>query len=143
VRAVLVRLPSGARYWAVLDENVTVVPAADAFLRHVRFGRDGAESTTTSYEYSTVLFLRWCERTDRTWTEGAGHLGSSMTWLRHAGPQASGDGPAGGAAVLAGPGTAPARSGRRMNGLLTAVRGMTVHAAAAGEAPGGPGASPL
>ena len=135
MRAFPVRLPSGARYWTVLDTDLAVVPAADAFLRHVRFGRDGAESTTRSYAYSIVLFLRWCERTGRTWTEGAGHVGSFMTWLRHAGPQASGDG-AGGAAVLAGPGTAPARSAGRVNGVLTAVRGMAVHAAAAGQAPG-------
>src|SRR5450756_1938939 len=59
-----------------------------------------------------------------------------MTWLRHAGPQASGAGPGGGAAVLAGPGAAPARSARRVNGVLTAVRGMVVHAAASGQAPG-------
>lgn len=135
MRAFPVRLPSGARYWTVLDTDLAVVPAADAFLRHVRFGRDGAESTTRSYAYSIVLFLRWCERTGRTRTEGAGHLGSFMTWLRHAGPQASGDG-AGGAAVLAGPGTAAARPAGRVNGVLTAVRGMAVHAAAAGQAPG-------
>jgi integrase/recombinase XerD len=113
VRAFPVRLPSGARYWTVLDADLVVVPVADSFLRHVRFGRDGAESTTRSYAYSIVLFLRWCERTGRTWTEGAGHLGSFMTWLRHAGPQASGDGPGGGAAVLAGPGAGLARSARR------------------------------
>ena len=59
-----------------------------------------------------------------------------MTWLRHAGPQASGAGPGGGAAVLAGPGAAPARSARRVNGVLTAVRGMVVHAAETGQAPG-------
>jgi hypothetical protein len=42
VRAFLVRLPSGARYWTVLDENLAVVGEADVFLRHVRFGRDGS-----------------------------------------------------------------------------------------------------
>ena len=136
MRAFPVRLPSGVRYWTVLDADLAVVSVADSFLRHVRFGRDGAESTTRSYAYSIVLFLRWCERTGRTWTEGAGHLGSFMTWLRHAGPQASGDGPGGGAVVLAGPGAGPARSARRVNGVLTAVRGMAVHAAAAGLAPG-------
>lgn len=136
MRAFPVRLPSGARYWTVLDADLAVVPAADAFLRHVRFGRDGAESTTRSYAYSIALFLRWCERTGRTWAEGAAHLGSFMTWLRHAGPQASGDGAAAGAAVMAGPGAAPARSARRVNGVLTAVRGMAVHAAASGQAPG-------
>ncbi len=49
MRAFCVRLPSGARYWTVLDEDLAVVAVADGFLRHVRFGRDGAESTTKSY----------------------------------------------------------------------------------------------
>jgi hypothetical protein len=35
-----VALPSGERYWTVLDEQLAVVGVADAFLRHVRFGRD-------------------------------------------------------------------------------------------------------
>ena len=46
MRAFPVRLPSGQRYWTVLDEDLAVVAVADAFLRQVRFGRDGAESTT-------------------------------------------------------------------------------------------------
>src|SRR5207245_10444350 len=46
VRAFMVRLPSGVRYWTVLDEELAVVQVADSFLRQVRFGRDGAESTT-------------------------------------------------------------------------------------------------
>ena len=36
MRAFPVRLPSGARYWTVLDEELKVVPVADSFLRHVR-----------------------------------------------------------------------------------------------------------
>lgn len=136
MRAFPVRLPSGARYWTVLDENLAVVPAADGFLRQVRFGRDGAESTTRCYAYSIALFLRWCDRTGRSWPEGAGQLGSFMTWLRHAGPQAAGTEPGGAGTVLAGPGTAPARSAGRVNGVLVAVRGMVVHAVAAGQAPG-------
>ena len=43
MRAFLVRLPSGVRYWTVLGEDLAVVAEADAFLRHVRFGRDGSE----------------------------------------------------------------------------------------------------
>ena len=39
--------------------------------------------------------------------------------------------------VLAGPGAAPARCPSRINGVLTAVRGMVVHAVAAGQAPAG------
>ena len=59
MRAFPVRLPSGARYWTVLDDELAVVTVADGFLRHVRFGRDGAESTTKGYAYSIALFLRW------------------------------------------------------------------------------------
>ena len=136
MRAFVVRLPSGARYWTVLDEDLAVVPVADRFLRQVRFGRDGAESTTKSYANSIALFLRWCARTGRTWQAGAGQLGLFMTWLAHAGPAASGAGAASPGVVLAGPGAAPARGARRVNGVLTAVRGMVVHAVAAGQAPG-------
>ena len=92
MRAFPVRLPSGARYWTVLDEDLAVVPVADGFLRQVRFGRDGAESTTKSYAHSIALFLRWCARTGRSWQAGAGQLGLFMTWLAHAGPAASGAG---------------------------------------------------
>ena len=42
MRAFPVRMPSGARYWTVLDADLQVVPAADSFLRQVRFGRDAA-----------------------------------------------------------------------------------------------------
>ena len=136
MRAFPVRLPSGARYWTVLDEDLAVVPVADGFLRQVRFGRDGAESTTKSYAHSIALFLRWCARTGRTWQAGAGQLALFMGWLQHAGPGVSGAGADAGGAVVAGPGVAPARSARRVNGVLTAVRSMVVHAVAAGQAGG-------
>ena len=137
MRAFPVRMPSGARYWTVLDGDLVVVLVADGFLRQVRFGRDGAESTTKSYAHSIALFLRWCARTGRTWQEGAEHLPSFMSWLQHAGPAVSGpDEAEPGAMVLAGPGAAPVRSPRRVNGVLTAVRSMTVHAVAAGLAGG-------
>jgi len=133
MRAFPVRLPSGARYWTVLDEDLKVVPVADSFLRHVRFGRDGAESTTRSYAFSIALFLRWCSRSGRAWQAGVEQIGLFMTWLAHAVPAGSG---AGGGAVMAGPGAVPARGARRINAVLTAVRGMTVHAVAEGTADG-------
>ena len=136
MRAFAVRLPSGARYWTVLDEDLAVVAVADSFLRQVRFGRDGAESTTKSYAGSIALFLRWCARTGRTWQAGAEQLGLFMTWLAHAVPAASGADAASPGVVLAGPGVAPVRGARRINGVLTAVRQMVVHAVAAGQAPG-------
>jgi site-specific recombinase XerD len=136
MRAFMVRLPSGVRYWTVLDEGLAVVPVADAFLRQVRFGRDAAESTTRAYAGGIALFLRWCVRTGRDWQAGVGQLGLFMTWLRHAGPDVSGVEAGAGAVVVAGPGTWPARSARRVNAVLTAVRGMVVHAVAEGTAPG-------
>jgi integrase/recombinase XerD len=139
VRAFPVRLPSGQRYWTVLDEDLQVVPVADGFLRQQRFGRDGAESTTKAYAHAIALFLRWCARSSRTWQGGVEQLGLFMVWLAHAGPQASGAeaGGAGSAQVFAGPGSEPVRSPSRINAVLSAVRGMVVHAVAAGQAPAG------
>jgi integrase len=131
-------LPSGQQYWTVLDEDLQVVAVADGFLRHQRFGLDGAESTTKAYAHAIALFLRWCARTGRSWQAGVEHVALFMTWLAHAGPDASGAAAVGGdAVVLAGPGVAPTRSPSRINGVLTAVRGMVVHAVAAGQAPAG------
>ncbi len=135
MRAFAVRLPSGARYWTVLDEDLVVVTVADKFLRHVRFGRDGAELTTKSYAHSIALFLRWCVRTGRTWQAGAEQLALFMTWLSYADLSASGV-EARTSVVLAGPGGVPARGPGRVNGVLTAVRAMVVHAVAEGDADG-------
>jgi len=143
VRVFPVRLPSGQRYWTVLDADLQVVEVADGFLRHQRFGRDGAESTTKAYAHAIALFLRWCARTGRGWQAGVEQFGLFMVWLAHASPAASAAqaADAGSAVVLAGPGAAPARCASRINGVLTAVRGMVVHAVAAGQAP--PGLVPL
>jgi integrase len=132
-------LPSGQRYWTVLDEDLQVVAVADGFLRHQRFGRDGAESTTKAYAHAIALFLRWCARTGRSWQAGVEQFPLFMTWLAHAGPPASGADAAGpgSGTLLAGPGCAPARSASRINGVLTAVRGMVVHAVSAGDGPAG------
>jgi len=135
MRAFPVRLPSGVGYWTVLDEDLTVVAVADGFLRQLRFGRDGAESTTKSYAHSIALFLRWCAGTGRSWQAGVEQLGLFMVWLAHAGPSASAAG-AGTGVVLSGPGAPPARGARRVNGVLTAVRSMVVHEVAAGQADG-------
>ncbi|WP_141746532.1 hypothetical protein [Streptomyces sp. LUP30] len=53
LRAFRVRLPSGAAYRTVLDEELAVVPAADAFLRYMRFGLDQAELTTRNVRLKT------------------------------------------------------------------------------------------
>jgi integrase len=129
-------MPSGVRYWTVLDEELAVVGAADAFLRQVRFGRDNAELTTKSYAGGIALFLRWCGRTGRDWRVAAADLGLFITWLRHAPRQVSGVDADGGAEVLVGPGREPVRGARRVNVVLTAVRGFLAHAVSLGTAPG-------
>jgi integrase len=132
VKAFPVKLPCGQRYWTVLDDSLQVVAVADVFLRHQRFGRDGAESTTKAYAHAIALFLRWCSLSGRTWQAGVEQLGLFITWLAHAGSGGAGGGLR---VVLAGPGSAPARSASRINAVLTAVRSMVVHAVAAGQAP--------
>src|SRR5450756_502537 len=131
MRAFPVRLPSGARYWTVLDEDLVVVAVADGFLRHVRFGRDGAESTTKSYANSIALFLRWCARTGRSWQEGAEQLALFMTWLSYAGPSASGEG-AGASVLLAGPGSVIGRWSTPGTGEVTAGGALGVRGVADG-----------
>jgi integrase/recombinase XerD len=85
MRAFPVRLPSGVRYWTVLDEDLSVVGEVDAFLRHVRFGRDGSELRTKAYVGGVALFLCWCARTGRHWHGGVEHLGwrCQLEWWAH------------------------------------------------------------
>jgi integrase/recombinase XerD len=129
MRAFPVSLPSGQRYWTVLDEDLQVVGVADEYLRHLRFGRDAAESTTKAYAHSIALFLRWCARSGRSWQAGVEQFALFMTWLAHARPSV--DDAA--SVVVAGPGAAAVRCPSRINGVLTAVRGMVVHAVATGR----------
>ena len=133
MRAFPVSLPSGQRYWTVLDEDLQVVGVADEYLRHLRFGRDAAESTTKAYAHSIALFLRWCARSGRSWQAGVEQFALFMTWLAHARPSV--DDAA--SVVVAGPGAAAVRCPSRINGVLTAVRGMVVHAVATGHGAAG------
>lgn len=78
VRVFPVVLPSGERYWTVLDEQLAVVEAADAFLRHARFGRDQAELTTRAYASAVALFLRWYQRTHMHFMPDSAALGCAV-----------------------------------------------------------------
>ena len=133
MRVFPVSLPSGQRYWTVLDEDLQVVGVADEYLRYLRFGRDAAESTTKAYAHSIALFLRWCARSGRSWQAGVEQFALFMTWLARARPSV--DDAA--SVVVAGPGAAAVRCPSRINGVLTAVRGMVVHAVATGRGAAG------
>ena len=100
-------MPSGDRYWTVIDDRYDVQPVADRYLRELRFGRDRAESTGKAYGEGIALFLRWCSATGREWRTASWDLGLFITWLRYQ--------PAGSSRVVAGPGAEPVRSDGRIN----------------------------
>ena len=127
MRSFPVQMPSGSRYWTVLDDAMDVVPVADRYLRELRFGRDRAELTTKKYAGGIALFLRWCAATDRDWREAAADFGLFMTWLKYV--------PAGGGPLVQGPGARPVRGEVQINRVLVAIRGFLVFAVIGGEAP--------
>ncbi|WP_432137175.1 tyrosine-type recombinase/integrase [Streptomyces sp. bgisy154] len=136
MRAFPVRLPSGVRYWTVVDENYAVVPEADAFLRHVRFGRDQAELTTRTYAGHVALYLRWCARTGRDWRVAAEELALFVVWLKFGTREITGiEPPAGSGLVYPGPGAEPAREPARVRNVLAGVRQFLLHGISAKAVP--------
>ncbi|MGW0367284.1 hypothetical protein [Streptomyces sp. NPDC002990] len=133
MRAFPVVMPSGQKYWTVLDDDLETVTVADHWLRNLRFGRDRAELTTKAYAGGVALYLRWCGATGRSWPDAGRDLGLFMVWLKYT--PAPRDGVA--AVVRPGPGAAPVRCGRRINRVLVAVRGLLSYAVSAGETPRG------
>lgn len=127
MRAFLVRLPSGERYWTVIGEDYEVAPIADQFLRELRLGQDRAESTTKAYAHSVALYLRWCASTGRAWATAARDMGLFMTWLKFT--------PSNRSSVLVGPGSPTVRCESRINQILAATRGFLSFAVLVGEAP--------
>lgn len=124
-------MPSGARYWTVVDDDLVVVKEADRFLRDVRLAQGRAETTTKAYAEGVSLFLRWSSRTGRDWRTAARDMGLFMVWLRwtpgNKGQQRT---------VIPGPGSRPVRGDSRINKVLTAVRMFLSHATVNRTVPG-------
>jgi integrase/recombinase XerD len=131
VRAFPVVLPSGQRYWTVLDDDLEVVALADHWLRNLRFGRDRAELTTKVYAGGIALHLRWCRSTGREWTVAGRDLGLFMVWLKYTPARRDGVAPV----VQPGPGAVPGRGERRINRVLVAVWGLLSYVVSVSEAP--------
>lgn len=131
MRAFPVNLPSGVRYWTVVDDDLRVVPVADEWLRFLRFGQSRAELTTKAHAGGAALYMRWCLSTGRHWPEAARDLGLFMLWLKHTPSRTGVATPT----VVFGPGADPARRERRVNGVLTATRGLLSYAVSVGQAP--------
>jgi integrase/recombinase XerD len=118
-----VRLPSGDRYWTVVDAAYRPVPEADEWLLYVRLGRDCAESTTEAYARSLGLLLDWCSVTGVDWRQAPGQLGRFVYWVQRYDPD-----------VPAIAQVRVVRGARRVNAILAAVREFYRHAAATGLA---------
>ncbi|MEU4358723.1 tyrosine-type recombinase/integrase [Streptomyces virginiae] len=130
MRAFPVTLPSGTRYSTVVDDELQVVPVADQWARHQRFGKSRAEFTTRTNAGGAALYLRWCRATARDWRTAARDLGLFMVWLKHVPARQDRRG-----ALLSGPGGKPVRQERRINVVLSATRGLLSYAVSVGEAP--------
>jgi integrase/recombinase XerD len=126
-RAFPVRLPSGVRYWTVVDEAWRIDEAADGFLLHMRLGRDLAESSTKAYAISLALLLDWCDAAGLEWQQAPRSLGRFVHWLRYHDPARTGPPDF----------SRPVRGEGRVNCVLAAVREFFRHAVSAGLA--GPG----
>ncbi|MFE9846642.1 hypothetical protein [Streptomyces goshikiensis] len=112
----------------MIDDDLAVVPAADVFLRHVRFGRDQAELTTRTYAGHIALYLRWCIRTGRHWPVAAEELGLFVVWLKFGPKSVTGiERPTGTGLVHPGPGADPVREPARVRNVLTGVRQFLLH----------------
>ncbi|WP_331759475.1 site-specific integrase [Streptomyces sp. NBC_01579] len=131
MRAFPVDLPSGQRYWTVVDGDFRVVPIADQWLRFLRFGRSRAELTTKSHAGGAAFYFRWCLATGRDWTTAARDLGLFIVWLKYTPSQPADSSKT----VVFGPGAKPVRHERRINVILTAVRGLLSYAVSVQAAP--------
>ncbi|QGK70324.1 tyrosine-type recombinase/integrase [Allosaccharopolyspora coralli] len=120
-RSFAVRLPSGERYWTVLDSACRPVPEADEWLLHVRLGQDRAESTTQAYATALALLLQWCTATGRDWRTVMGELGRFVFWLRYYDP----DGEPGAPRRVV-------RNAGRVNAVMAAVREFVRYAVTVG-----------
>ncbi|MCX5317981.1 tyrosine-type recombinase/integrase [Streptomyces sp. NBC_00154] len=130
MRAFPVVLPSGTRYWTVVNNDLGVVEEVDRFLQELRLARGRAETTTKAYAEGICLFLLWCLLTRRDWRTAARDMGLFMIWLKWT-PGRSGSRQV----VVPGPGSKPVRGEIRINKVLTAVRMFLLHAVANKAAP--------
>lgn len=72
-----VDLPSGVRYWSVVDERFELVAMFDGFLFEERVSRDRSEKTTGQYASNLVEFAGWASERGcwRTWCRVPGIWG--------------------------------------------------------------------
>lgn len=120
MQALRVELTGVLAYWTVVDDEWRPVPAADAFLRHLRLGRDRAEGTTKAYAGDLALFLGWCRLAGLDLAAATGSLSSFVGMLKTT------------PVARPGSGQGRVRGAGRINHVLAAVREFYKHAVADG-----------
>ena len=110
VRAFRVTLPSGVRYWTVVDDGYRVVGDADEYLQHLRSARIARRARRRHMPSRSPCICGGASRSERDWRTGAERLGGFITWLKHT--------PSDPDAPVSGPGIKDVRGPGRINRIL-------------------------
>jgi integrase len=121
-----VDLPSGVRYWSVVDERFELVGMFDGFLFEERVSRDRSEKTTGQYASNLVEFATWARDRDllTDLVACARNLGMFQLHLRTS------------PIVRRGRGHGRARSNDRVSDIMSSVRSFYRHQVRLGAVPG-------
>ena len=118
--AIRVRPPGDLGYWSVRDGAYDVVPAADAYLRYLRYSRGRALGTTEKYAGNLAAFFDWCAVRQLGLTEAALRMDDFVLVLRNQ------------VVTRPGRGVGRPRGSGRINHILVSVREMYKSALAHG-----------
>jgi integrase/recombinase XerD len=110
--AIRVRPPGDLGYWSVRDGAYELVPAADAYLRFLRYGRGRALGTTEKYAGNLAVFFDWCATHGLGLSDAALRLDEFVLLLRNE------------LVSRPGRGVGRPRSAGRINHILVSVREM-------------------
>jgi integrase/recombinase XerD len=110
--AIRVRPPGDLGYWSVRDGAYELIPAADGYLRFLRYGRGRALGTTEKYAGNLAVFFDWCARRELDLTTAARRFDEFVLLLRNERVRRTGRG------------VGRPRSAARINHILVAVREM-------------------
>jgi integrase/recombinase XerD len=118
--AIRVRPPGDLGYWSVRDGAYELVPAADTYLRHLRYTRGRALGTTEKYAGNLAVFFDWCAGRELGPTDAARRMDDFVLLLRNQ------------LVTRPGRGVGQPRGNGRINHILVAVREMYKSALAHG-----------
>jgi hypothetical protein len=94
-QTVRVEVAAGLAYWSLLaGPLLSPVEPVDHFLRHLRFGRNAAESTTKSYAGHLKRFELWRVAAGMSWEQAARDIARYLIHLRTTPRKHPGRGPA-------------------------------------------------